>query len=189
MKTRFIEIIAVLVFCTSTLAVAQGRQGAMDDETQQACAAILCLASPQRPAECIAPIARYFSITRRKFWETLQARLNFLNLCPVEGASNMDSMKQALVRGAGNCDASGLNISQYVPGAERNDGYVMNDMPAYCSTYFEHPYVRVGAPRYVGTPAQGGYWVAPENYEVALAAYAAASAARDKGREIVRDGW
>lgn len=142
-------------------------------ETQMSCAAILCLASSQRPPECNPPIAYYFAITRWRFWETLQARLDFLNLCPVAGAPGMASMKSALVYGAGRCDAATLNVELFVEGQRNAPGYVMNAMPDYCSAYFGHQYVRLDMPRYVGTPQRGGYWAEARDFDVALAAYTA----------------
>jgi hypothetical protein len=57
-------------------------QDALTGDTKLACEAVLCLASPTRPAECAAAIAKYFSISLRRFSSTLRARKNFLSLCP-----------------------------------------------------------------------------------------------------------
>lgn len=53
-------------------------------DTRLACEAILCLSSPVRPSECNPAIARYFGIHFKKPWKTIQARINFLNLCPID---------------------------------------------------------------------------------------------------------
>ncbi len=145
----------------------------LDGQTQLSCSAILCLASAQRPPECNPPIAYYFAITRWRFWETLQARLDFLNLCPVAGAPGMASMKSALVNGAGRCDAAALNVELYVEPGRNVPGFVMDTMPDYCAAYFGHQYVRLDSPRYVGTPQRGGYWAEAKDFAVAVAAYTA----------------
>lgn len=155
----------------------------MDGETQLSCSAILCLASAQRPGECAPPIAHYFSIVRAKFWETLQARLDFLNLCPVGITGDMTSMKSALIRGAGQCDASSLNVSQFISRRDE-DGYVADRMPSYCTEYASHQYVRVVLPLYVGTPQRGGYWVESRDYQTAIASYSAKWAEIDRQRAL-----
>jgi len=186
---RFILFISLTIICilsTSTQAQTLNKEGVsaqeLDGETQLSCAAILCLASAVRPAECMPPVMHYFSIVRWRFWETLQARLDFLNLCPVNGASGMDAMKSALVRGAGRCDAASLNIETYVYQDRGSGGYVASGLPDYCAAYFGNEYVRADAPRYVGTPARGGFWVEAKDYGVALAAYTQKMAEIDRGR-------
>ena len=169
----FCVVFLASVWSTHTLAQTLNIKE-MNEETGLSCSAILCLASVARPAECVRPIVHFFSIVRWKFWETLQARLDFLNLCPVQGAQGMDSMKSVIVRGAGNCDAAALNVSQYTGsgGRQGNEGVVLDSLPHYCSAYFAHDYVRLEPPQYVGTPARGGYWVEAKDYALALAAYA-----------------
>jgi hypothetical protein len=54
----------------------------MNGVTQLACEAVLCLSTPARPAECAASISHYFGIVMSKPWKTVQARKNFLKLCP-----------------------------------------------------------------------------------------------------------
>lgn len=188
MKNIFTGLLFGVIFSSAGMAAQPLDIKEMDGETQLSCSAILCLASATRPAECMPPINHYFSIVRQKFWETLQARLDFLNLCPVDGASGMDSMKAVIVRGAGNCDAASLNVSQYVSGPKGNDGRVMNNMPDYCSAYFNHQYVRLDPPRYVGTPDRGGFWVDVKDYEVALSAYTARWAEIDRRRGLLNEG-
>lgn len=53
-------------------------------DTKLACEAILCLSSPVRPQECIASLMRYFAIKFKKPWKTINARREFLNLCPTD---------------------------------------------------------------------------------------------------------
>jgi len=191
-RISFIFVAILIIMSTSIKAQTLNTQRVdaqeMDGETQLSCAAILCLASATRPAECMPPVMHYFSIVRRRFWETLQARLDFLNLCPVNGAGGMDAMKSALVRGSGRCDAASLNVENFVYQDRGGDGYVSNELPDFCSVYFGNEYVRVEMPRYVGTPARGGFWVEAKDYAVALAAYTVKLAEMDKGRGNSRGG-
>jgi TrbM len=54
-----------------------------DDNAKSACEAVLCLSSGNRPDECAPSLSRYFSISFRKWSDTVRARQNFLNLCPI----------------------------------------------------------------------------------------------------------
>lgn len=179
MLTTILSILSTSIQA-QTLNIQRVNTQEMDGETQLSCGAILCLASAVRPAECMPPVMHYFSIVRWRFWETLQARLDFLNLCPVNGASGMDAMKSTLVSGAGRCDAASLNVATYVRLGRGEGGYVSNSLPDYCAEYFGNEYIKVDAPRYVGTPARGGFWAEAKDYAVALAAYTDAIAELDR---------
>jgi hypothetical protein len=158
-------------------ALIAGAQNLLTGDTRLACEAILCLASAVRPTECAVSIAHFFSLAVRDPIETITRRLNFLRLCPASGETpGMQSLVSAIANGAGRCDAGSLNniVSQ---GGSREDGtyyrYISNQMPTHCNTYIHHAYTDLSSaePRYVGTPARGGYWVDAQNYDSALAAY------------------
>jgi hypothetical protein len=142
---------------------------AFEGDTRLACEAILCLAASSRPAECEPAIRRFFSISFRRFSDTLRGRLNFLNLCPVVGGS-MPAMKSAIVNGAGRCDAASLNAALWVSDNE-GGGQVSNAMPDYCQAYAGHQYVVLQLPRYVGEPGRGGFWVEARDFEAAERSY------------------
>lgn len=78
-------------------------------DTRLACEALLCLSSGSRPSECSPSINRYFSIKHKHFSDTLKSRRNFLNLCPASKEQGMPQLVNALVNGAGRCDAAELN--------------------------------------------------------------------------------
>ena len=78
-------------------------------DTKLACEAILCLSSGTRPSECNPSLQRYFSIHHKKPHKTIQARENFLNLCPTSGEKGIKELNRALANGAGRCDAQELN--------------------------------------------------------------------------------
>lgn len=81
MKLKAI-IAASVVAATAWAPLAASAQEVLTGDTKLACEAIMCLASPTRPAECTAAITKYFSISLRRFSSTLRARKNFLSLCP-----------------------------------------------------------------------------------------------------------
>ncbi|MDO1509491.1 MULTISPECIES: TrbM/KikA/MpfK family conjugal transfer protein [unclassified Neisseria] len=145
-------------------------------DTKLACEAILCLSTGDRPHECAASIKRYFDIRHKKFHKTLEARRNFLNLCPSSNEQNMPDLVNALVNGAGRCDAAELNRVNRVTYTEkipdkigrRSDwdykyvtkSYIRNAKPSYCNAYFEHGWTTVGEKvKYVGNEKEGGRWV------------------------------
>lgn len=161
-----------LILSTSTLVNLVHAQDAQpfDGDKRLACEAILCLAASQRPHECTPSLRRYYSISFRKFWKTLQARRDFLDLCPSSNDPSMRAAKDALVNGAGRCDAPTINQAAYVSQGD-SDGYVNNVMPSYCESYFSNPMVQSPQPRYVGDPEHGGHWVEAADYEAELHQY------------------
>lgn len=171
MNAKKLVVAAALTACMGVSA--QQAPQAMDGDERLACEAILCLAASTRPAECAPSIRRYFSISYRRFSDTLRGRMNFLNLCPTGSAPGMTPLKNALVNGAGRCDAPSLNASNWsVSWGGDGGGVVSNNMPDYCSAMASNAYVASGIlPRYVGVPEHGGYWVEAKDYDVALQSY------------------
>jgi len=163
--------LVVVVFLASSMAwpVAFAQDTLHGDE-KLACEAILCLAASTRPSECMPSIRRYFSISFKRFSNTLRGRLNFLNLCPIVSQPNMSNFKNAIVNGAGRCDAAAINQANFVSTGE-GDSHVANAMPSYCLAYFGNGMVQSAAPVYVGEPMQGGHWVEAQDYPQALQAY------------------
>jgi hypothetical protein len=159
-------------------------QELLTGDTRLACEAVLCLASGTRPSECTPALQRYFSISFKKFSDTLRGRTDFLNLCPSSKQSpEMQALVNAQVNGAGMCDAQSLNAS--LSSASNNETrqiVVSNVMPAYCVNYTSNAYTdfKGKLPRYVGLPERGGLWAEPANYESALAAYKARVKAEDE---------
>lgn len=138
-------------------------------DTRLACEALLCLSSGTRPSECRPSIQKYFSISHRKFKDTLKARKNFLNLCPTahDANANMPTLVNTIVEGAGRCDASYLNrhnisyrsVQKYQcsnSGRERLCGYVTvkeryinPTVPNYCKVYKDHEYTYNTGVKYI----------------------------------------
>lgn len=163
--------ILVCVCCFVAFSNSASAQEALQGDQKLACEALLCLSTSTRPAECTPSLQRYFSISFRKFSDTLRGRMNFLNLCPMVTDANMASYKNSVINGAGRCDAASINQSSYVSDGDSSAGHVNNVMPDYCNAYYEGQYLQSPSPMYVGTPSEGGYWVEAKDYDAALNAY------------------
>lgn len=113
-------------------------------DTGLACEAILCLSSAERPSECAKSLRRYFSIKLKKPHKTIQARKNFLNLCPSSKEPNMPQLVNALANGAGRCDAASLNKIGHYVGSRENRRFVITTVkPSYCKVYENHEWTTV----------------------------------------------
>lgn len=184
MKLQQLALTAAL---GATIAAPAMAQEVLTGDTRLACEAVLCLSSGQRPDECEPSLRRYFSISYKKWSDTVRGRTDFLKLCP---ASNMDSNMQKLVNaigaGAGRCDPGSLNSTLQVWYGDYDSGNTMisNQMPDYCTAYTSNPYTDLSSikPVYVGVPERGGYWVDPANYQQALTQYNARIAQEDAQR-------
>lgn len=142
-----------------------------------ACEALLCLSSGERPGECTPSLSHYFGIVRKKWSQTLQARRDFLNLCPSASAEGMPSLVENIVNAAGQCSASVLNNllrrskvvvecddkKYWLPEEKRCRRKVItwieNTMPGYCRSYEAHAYTWKVAAHYEGEVMKGGRWV------------------------------
>lgn len=153
-------------------------------DVKTACEVILCLSSGTRPTQCTPPIKKYLSISARKMSDTIKKRKNFLKLCPAATQDpQMVALVDAISNGAGRCDYASLNSTLRVwNGDENGIGYISNSMPSYCSSYSGNTYTDIKAPRYVGAPERGGFWVEADKYDAALAEYNQRIAAEDAGK-------
>lgn len=173
MKYHFSTAICCFALFTNAAVAQESLQG----DAKLACEALLCLSASARPAECTPSLKRYFSISFKKFSDTLRGRMNFLNMCLIVTDASMATYKSAVINGSGRCDAASINQSSYVSDAE-GTGYVNNVMPDYCQTYYGTQYMQSAPPLYIGAPTQGGYWVEPKDYEISLKAYNAMLSSR-----------
>lgn len=143
-----------------------------------ACEAIMCLSTGSPPSECAPSLQKYFSINLSKPWKTIEARINFLKMCPAANESpQMGTLVEALGRGAGRCDAATLNQTLRTwTGTDSNQYEISNQMPSHCDAYFTHEYTDINStkPSYVQRfvvrtyedaegntmyDYDGGYWV------------------------------
>lgn len=102
------KTLASMTIALSALGFNSAQAQEMNSITQLACEAVLCLSTPDRPAECAASISHYFGIVMSKPWKTLQARKNFLKLCP--DVSEADANKAAAAATAQN-EPTGQNAA------------------------------------------------------------------------------
>lgn len=128
--------------------------------TKSSCEAILCLSTGSPPGECSPSLSEYYSINFDDFGDTLRERKNFLNLCPVSAQSpQMQSLVNAIVNGAGRCDAASLNatLASYTVGF--GQGCIKDTKPSYCTAYEGHEYSDLGGgAHYVIDPPKKTYW-------------------------------
>lgn len=153
-------------------------------DVRLACEAILCLSSSVHPVQCAPSIARYYSIVHKKWYKTVKARLDFLNLCPVVGQNvKMKNLVSAITNGVGRCDPDSLNrdLARHfriqrclVAGRPFNDydactismvTVISNQKPSYCASLESHEFIRYDDAVYVGDSNSGGYWVHRSNYD------------------------
>ena len=184
---RLSTLLATLL--SAALGASAMAQDVLGGDQGLACQAILCLATGSPPAQCAPALSRFYGISYMYWADTLQGRINFLNLCPVAAMTPaMRSLTQAMANGAGRCDADALNATllfSYSSNVGRNPqehSYIDNHAPDYCTAYTSHPYTDLHSlqPLYVGDPLRGGHWASPANYSQELAAYQARIAAEDQ---------
>jgi hypothetical protein len=176
MKKNLFGMAAVMVALGAPAGSASAQDAdVLSGDTRLACEAILCLSTGQRPSECTPSLDRYFGIKKKKLSDTLEARLNFLEKCPVANQTpEMSALVRAISRGAGRCDATSRNSTlQMWTGGDGGEIYISNMMPDYCAAYTGHAYTDFSQtkPMYVGTPEKGGYWIGAKDYERDLAEY------------------
>ena len=127
-------------------------------DTKLACEAIICLSTGQPPNQCAASLAKYFSISFKKFSDTLKGRINFLNLCPTSSAEGIPQLINDIANGAGSCDPDTLNSSLLSGDPFNGEAtYISNILPGVCASYNSNPLVRLNL-IYQGDPNNGGKW-------------------------------
>ena len=153
--------IATVAFCSVGSVVAFAQPGQLlTGDTRLACEARMCLSSGQPPHECDPALQRYFSIKHKKLSDTIKARQNFLNLCPMASSSSA-SAGPPPAHAAGRCDAAALNDTNLI-GAADGSISISDAMPSYCTAYAGPGYTSTMAlPIYVGDSSSGGHWINP----------------------------
>lgn len=115
MRKTFVTILSLCLFFGAQAAHADDYNyeipeiDVLSGDKKLACEAVLCLSTSSRPSECNSSIKKYYSIHKRKLSDTRKARKNFLKLCPSSSEQGMPSLVDAIVNGAGYCDAEYLN--------------------------------------------------------------------------------
>lgn len=93
-------------------------QQLLSGDARLACEALLCLSSTTRPSACNPALRRYFSISLRRLSDTVRARKNFLNLCPV---NNPTSLPNATPGKRNDVDVPVPEYNRHWFGAQDND--------------------------------------------------------------------
>jgi len=123
-------------------------------DQEDACGAILCLASSNKVSECASYLKRYFSIKifkhgSLKWGQTVNARRNFLNICPIDNRDRdkeMDNLiTDVLPNQRGNCTADELNAMVDVRIRQIR---TINKIPEYCEILAKHSYTDINLPEY-----------------------------------------
>ena len=144
-----------IMLTTLVMGIAHADSGELTGKVKLACEAILCLSTGSPPGECSPSLSEYFSIDFDDFSDTIQGRINFLNLCPVSSETpQMKSLVNAIANGAGRCDAASLNVTLMTYSglglAGIGQGCIASTKPAYCSVYEGHAYTDLnGGAHYV----------------------------------------
>ncbi|XER93377.1 TrbM/KikA/MpfK family conjugal transfer protein (plasmid) [Campylobacter fetus] len=165
------KLFLFLAFCFSANLFAV-EPDILTGDRRTACEVLLCLSSGTRPSECNPPLARFFSIKFKKPWKTLQARRDFLKLCPTDTGDTaedlvMSDYKEILANSEdpNQCTPSylnnqlqngrvsySLNNKYYEKQGYRNNidnGVRINpNMPSFCYALINHQYTDLQMPRY-----------------------------------------
>lgn len=89
----------------------------LSGDTKYSCEAILCLSTGSRPSECSPSLNKYFSISAKKWKDTIAKRKSFLQLCPVGTSSEKDVeftklRDNIILNVTAPCDAEELNRTE-----------------------------------------------------------------------------
>lgn len=182
--------IGALAFACASLPSYAQSSDVMTGIDALSCKALLCLSSSLRPGECNEALSHYFDIKKYTkgildLEKTINARFNFLAICPMAVTPEITERRRAIARGAGRCDPEFLNatygktIYRY---KSRNWGFgssyydisaiqtvTMSALPSYCVAYNDHAWTYDLSTKYVGNPQTGGYWVKASDYDAAQA--------------------
>lgn len=130
-------------------------------DVKLACEAILCLSSSTRPTECNKSLAKYFSISAKKWSKTVTKRKDFLKLCPAADDTAVDNVLESLTTDIAklknNCTAEEFNkrIEQRWQKVGGRDGITYSyyrvdpSIPDDCANLAKHIYTDITLPHYV----------------------------------------
>jgi hypothetical protein len=133
-------------------------------DTKLSCEAILCLSSSTRPSECNPSLQRYFSITAKKWKDTVRKRKSFLQLCPTNSDTNSIASKSytaedqaqfenyrdnVLASSTSQCTAEALNQNIETSYGD-TFGYRINpNIPSTCNAIYDSVYSDIAKPTYI----------------------------------------
>lgn len=133
-----------------------------------ACEVILCLSSSVGSglSECKSPLKKYFSISAKKWKDTLKKRRKFLDLCPTANEdAKMAALTTILQHQQYACDAETLNSrienKWYMNTSKMK---IQSYMPSFCNDLYNHEfteYSQIKKPKYVCDPNK---WYSVEDW-------------------------
>jgi len=134
--SRFLFALSwVLSLAVFVAVVPAWAQQTFEGEKKQACEAVMCLSSGERPEECQPSLKKYFSIKAKKPWKTLKMRKEFLKKCPSGGYEGKEEHLDALVQGSEVCEMPNL-LAQI----NTNAPPYTQAIPEHCLTLANHQY-------------------------------------------------
>jgi len=155
----FFGVIGVLLVTNNVIA-----EDMLTGDTKLSCEAILCLSSSTRPSECDPSLQRYFSITAKKWKDTVAKRKSFLQLCPTNSDTSSIASKSyttedqaqfenyrdnVLANSTSQCTAEALN-QNIETSWDDTPGYRINpNIPSTCNAIYESVYSDIAKPTYV----------------------------------------
>ncbi|RAZ61618.1 TrbM/KikA/MpfK family conjugal transfer protein [Campylobacter hyointestinalis] len=159
--------LAIMFMLSSLFALNLNANDVLTGDRKTACEVLLCLSSSTRPGECNPPLARFFSIKFKKPWKTLQARRDFLKLCPTDTGDTaenivMSDYKEILANyeDPNQCTPPYLNRqlqsgrvsyslnNEYYKNQSYNGVRINPNMPSFCYALINHQYTDLKMPRY-----------------------------------------
>ncbi len=128
-------------------------------DTKLACEAILCLSTGNPPSECNPSLRRFYSISAKKMADTIRKRKSFLNLCPVNNASDdlvLKNLTQDILPSANpeQCKPEYLNQqiqtkTNNLQGIQQAMFFRVNpNLPKHCQALINHAYTDYKIPTY-----------------------------------------
>lgn len=159
----FFGVIGSLLLMSSVQA-----EDVLTGDTKLSCEAILCLSSGTRPSECNPSLQRYFSISAKKWKDTVAKRKSFLQLCPT-GSSDTNSIASNSYTAADQaqfenyrdnvlansnstqCTAEALNQNIETSYSDNLSYRISPNIPSTCNTIYDSVYTDIAKPTYVCT--------------------------------------
>lgn len=137
-------------------------------DTKLSCEAILCLSSSARPSECNPSLQRYFSITAKKWKDTIRKRKSFLQLCPTGGSADTNALasnsytatdqaqfenyRDNVLSSATECTVEALNKNIETSYSDDYRSYRINpEIPSTCNALYNSVYSDIAKPTYICT--------------------------------------
>ena len=125
-------------------------------DTKLSCEAILCLSTSTKPSECSPSIKRYFSISHKHWEDTIKARKDFLNLCPIQKEraedAKLEKLINLLVENPDACEINSLNRRYPACGKTSNSSGISEckemSLPSACLALVKHEYTDIAMPKW-----------------------------------------